>query len=105
VSCDVQLARALDGRSCRIGHDDAPSILTWRGLFFSANRLFNPTGISSLEQFLGIAIPVFGSSPKAPGGSGEGGRGAGEENPNLRTRERIALHTHSKAAVLAGMGS
>jgi len=29
---------------------------------------------------LGIAIPIFGNSPRASGGSGEGGRGVGEEN-------------------------
>jgi len=42
--------------------------------------MFEPTGSSSVEQFRGIAIPIFGSSPRASGGSGEGGRGIGEEN-------------------------
>jgi len=38
-----------------------------------------------LNSSLGIAIPIFGSSQR---GSGEGGRGIGEENLNLRGQDR-----------------
>ena len=36
--------------------------------------MFNPTGISSVEQFPGIAIPMLGSSLRPPEGQGRAGR-------------------------------
>jgi hypothetical protein len=61
--------------------ESAPSILNREGAVVT--RTLKLTGSPSLEQFSGIAIPIFGSSPMASGGSGEGGRGIGEENLGL----------------------
>ena|GEM_PF-5972874 len=65
----------------------------------------NPMASPSPEQFPGDSYPILGSPSKASGGSGEGGRGIGEENLNLRgqDRERCArqmspFRPHAEAA-------
>ncbi|MGB5932180.1 MAG: hypothetical protein WBH57_03815, partial [Anaerolineae bacterium] len=55
-----------------------PSVVTREGAVVHA--IFEPTGSSSLEQFSAMPIPIFGSSPRASGGSREGGRGIGRED-------------------------
>jgi len=48
-----------------------------------------------LHSSLGIAIPIFTRPVKASRGSGEAGRGIGEENQKLWAQEKGRFHPHS----------
>jgi len=51
--------------------------------------------ILPLNSSVGIAIPILGSSPRASGGSREGGRGIAEENLDVRQRLDRRMETRS----------
>ena len=64
-----------------------------------------PAGSSSLEQFLGTAISIFGPSPRASGGSRKAGRGIRGENVNVAgyrsgDKNGIFFHRFSSCAGL-----
>jgi len=52
-----------------------------KGLFLLGSS--TPREGLPFNSSLGIAIPTLGNHPSASGGSGEGGRGIGEENLKL----------------------
>ena len=93
----------LAPHQCSYTNQRAPSILTRKGAVLAAmpTLILNSTASSSLEQFPGIAIPIFGTPPRASGGSGEGGRGIREENLKLWAWERSRFHTRAEGTVLA----
>ena len=57
--------------------------VTVNPMAFSTSRQALP-----LNSSLGIAIPILGSSPRDPGGSGEAGRGIGGDDLKLGAQER-----------------
>jgi len=57
-----------------------------------------------LSSSLGIAIPIFARPVKASGGSGEAGRGMGEETEVVGRREE-PLHRQLEGADVPGMAS
>ena len=78
--------RAKGGLSIIDSHVDCANLVPaslGKGLFLPALPSATPHDALPLNSSLGIAIPVFGSSPWASGGSQEAGRGIGRENLKL----------------------
>jgi len=79
-----------------------PSILIHKDLFLLRSAP-QPHRKPSLEQFSGTAIPIFGSSPRPPGGSREAGRDIGERIEACG-HKRSAPSTTLKGLFLLGWG-
>ena len=74
-----------------------------KGLFLP--ELSTPRKALPSNSSLGIAIPKSASSPRASGGSREGGRGIEGEHLKSWGQEKGPFCPHQEGAVLARMGS
>lgn len=62
-------------------------------------------GSPSVEEFPGMATPIFGSASRGPGDSGEAGRGIGEENLNRGDHMATSIAVIKRAPfLLTGKG-